>query len=158
MGLLEPHGRCRRGDGEADLSLRPALSVALLATLAGLPARADIITACSAEIGRYCADVPEGRGRIAACLIGNEARLGGACRPELRALADRAGRNVMLPGGVRRLLAPDFAADLPASCSGDVARLCADASSGAPTFACLYARGDRVSETCTVDARRATGG
>jgi hypothetical protein len=136
---------------------KAALALSLALVLPAGPARADIMAACGIEIGRFCADVAEGRGRIAACLIGNDARLGDGCRPEVRALADRAGRNRLLPGDVRRLLAPGFAADLPASCAADAARLCSGID-GAPTFACLYARGDRVSEACSTDARRAAGG
>jgi hypothetical protein len=136
------------------------LAACLLAlALTAAPARADIMAACGAEIGRFCGDVNEGRGRIAACLIGNDARLGTGCRPEVQALAARAGRNILVPGEVRRLLDPAFRAELPASCAPDAARLCDGLGpDAAPLLACLYARGDRVAPACTDDARRATDG
>lgn len=152
-----PHGQRRAPGWSCGRGHAVVLVLAAGLSLGTGPAHADIMAACGSEIGRFCADVSEGRGRIAACLIGNDARLGEACRPEVRALSDRAGRNRLLPGDVRRLLAPGFVADLPASCAADAARLCSGID-GAPTFACLYARGDRVSEACTTDARRATGG
>jgi len=120
------------------------------------PARADIMAVCSSEIGSYCADVPEGRGRIAACLVGNESRLSAACKPEVQALAQRTTRNVLMPQSVRNLLAPGFQAPLPASCEADASRYCSGIAPGdGRVFACLYAREGKVSQTCSAAAEEA---
>jgi hypothetical protein len=37
-------------------------------------------TECKADVAKYCAEVPPGRGRIMACLIGRKADLAPACR------------------------------------------------------------------------------
>lgn len=150
--MIWPRARrlCARAGRAAGLAL--ALSLGLAPAVRG-----DIIAACGDEIGSFCADVVEGRGRIAACLIGNDTRLGAGCRPEVRALSARAGRNLLVPGEVRRLLDPAIRAELPASCKADAARLCDGiAREAAPLLACLYARGDRVDPACSADARRAT--
>ena len=46
------------------------LLVAVLAVLSlpAVPARADLMTTCAAEVQRFCSDVSRGRGRISACL------------------------------------------------------------------------------------------
>lgn len=115
-------------------------------------ARADMMSACAGDIASLCPNVPNGRGRISACLMGYSDRLSPACGPEVAAVAASGSRNILVPSSVRRSLRPGFSAPLPASCDADAANLC----SGIPTtegriFACLYARDARVSGTCKGD-------
>jgi hypothetical protein len=130
-----------------------AATLATATTLASAPqARADLMTACSGEIASLCPDVPNGRGRISACLMGYSDRLSAACGPEVAAVAASGSRNILVPSGVRKALRPGFRAPLPASCGADAANLC----SGIPTsqgriFACLYARDSRVGAACRGD-------
>jgi hypothetical protein len=130
-------------------------AAALAAAFVAAPApeaRADMMSACAADIASLCSDVPNGRGRISACLMGYSDRLSPACGPEVAAVAASGSRNILVPSGVRKALRPGFQAPLPASCDADAANLC----SGIPTtqgriFACLYARDARVSATCSGD-------
>jgi hypothetical protein len=133
------------------------LATLALALLLGLPtaARGDLLERCAPEIGRDCADVVEGRGRIAACLIGERERLSPACRPEV----ERAGRGLFVPRGVRAVIDPGFRADLPAACDGDAGRFCTDVPRGdGRIFACLYAREPSVSPPCREAVRGTLAG
>ncbi len=119
-------------------------------------AEADMMTACAPEIAALCPDVPNGRGRISACLMGYSDKLSAACAPEVNAVAASGSRNLLVPSGVRKALRPGFQAPLPASCDADASKLC----SGIPTtqgriFACLYARDSRVGATCRGDIDKA---
>jgi hypothetical protein len=127
------------------------IGTALVLGLAGQPsAPADLLTACAPEIGRFWADVSEGRGRLAACLASRLPDLGPACRPEVQALATAR----LVPGDVRRILGPGFRADLPPACERAAARYCPRVAPGdGRVFACLYARSDRVDARCSAAAR-----
>ena len=119
------------------------------------PARADMMSACAPEIGRYCADVSQGRGRIAACLASRRDQLGPACLSEVQAVSQ--GR--LIPSDARRLLTPGFSAALPATCDTAAAQLCPGIPPGdGRVFACLYARGNRVGGLCMAAAKAAVGG
>lgn len=145
--MTDTHGTIAR--------LALVLTLALPTAMAPGPARADIMAACSAEIGSLCADVAEGRGRIAACLVGNRDSLSADCQPEVQTLAQRTSRNVLMPSEVRTMLSPGFQADLPQSCQPDASQFCSGVAAGdGRVFACLYARGDRVSETCSADVEQ----
>jgi hypothetical protein len=131
--------------------LLTALVVAL-APAAPAPARADMMTACAADIGKFCADVRSGRGRIAACLAGRSNAISRACLAEVRVAAN--GR--LVPGSVRKIFDPSLRAALPQSCAAAAASLCPGVPLGdGRVFACLYGHGDRVSRTCDSEAQTA---
>jgi hypothetical protein len=133
--------------------LLPVLALALcLAPAVSVAARADMMTVCAPEIGRYCADVAQGRGRIAACLAGRSNAVSASCLAEVRAAAN--GR--LVPSGVRKIFNPGLQAQLPQSCAAAAASLCPGVPGGdGRAFACLYARSDRVSKTCNSEAQAA---
>ena len=126
-------------------ALLPILVMATVLTARATDARADLMTACASEIGRYCADVSKGRGRISACLVGQMGQLGSACLPEVQAV----GQSSLTPGYVRKLFNPAFRAALPQACAASAAQFCPGMTPGeGRVFACLYARSDRVSKAC----------
>lgn len=126
----------------------------LVAALAGsaVAGRAELMTACAPEVRQFCADVDQGRGRVSACLAGYMDRLGPACLPEVRSMA----QSRMVPGDVRKLFDPEVRVELPAACRAEAARLCPGVATGdGRVFACLYARTDRVDAACSVEAKAA---
>ena len=133
-------------------ALLPVLALATVLTAHATEARADLMTACASEIGRYCADVSQGRGRISACLMSQMGRLGSACRPEVQAVA----QSRQTPSYVRKALNSGFRAPLPEACAAPAAQFCPGMGPGeGRVFACLYARSDRVPKACS-DAAQAT--
>lgn len=128
--------------------LLPVLAVAAVFALPS-GARADLMTACAADIGQHCADVDRGRGRIAACLAGHVTDLMPVCRPEVQA----ATNSRFVPGHVRQIFDPSFRAEIPAVCKPAAASLCPSVTPGdGRMFACLYARTDRVAPNCSAQA------
>lgn len=126
-------------------SLLPVLALASALMVHATDARADLMTACASEIGRYCADVSKGRGRISACLAGQMGQLGSACLPEVQAV----GQSFLTPGYVRKVFDPSFRAPLPQVCAAPAAQFCPGMTPGeGRVFACLYARSDRVPKAC----------
>jgi Cysteine rich repeat len=133
-------------------ALLPVLAVAAALAAPAPAARADMMSACASEIGKFCSAVSKGRGRISACLAAHMDQLGSACQPEVQAVMQ--GR--LTPGYVRKALDPSFRAPLPQSCTGPAAQFCPGmASDRGPVFACLYAFSDRVPRACS-DAAQAT--
>jgi len=133
-------------------ALIPVLALAAALTSPATAARADVLAACASEIGRYCADVSKGRGRISACLMGQMGRLGPACQPEVQAVA----QSRLTPSYVRKALNPAFRAPLPEACSKPAAQFCPGMTPGkGSVFACLYARSDRIPKACS-DAAQET--
>jgi hypothetical protein len=145
------------GNQEAAMAVRSALtSVAAASLLLALAsgARADLMAACSPEIGRLCADVRQGRGRITACLASQREDLAPACLAEVQAAT---GRRV-IPQIAREILNPGFRADLPPACMAAAARFCPEVRPGdGRVLACLYARSDRLDSACSSAARHAVG-
>ena len=136
-------------------AVRAALVVAVLAAaLAGGAnvARADLMTACASEIGKYCPDVATGRGRVVACLAAWRGSIGAACQKEVTtALNSR-----LTPADMRASLAPGASVALPAACTQEAAKFCRGVPTGdGRVLACLYARGNRVDATCRAQARAA---
>jgi hypothetical protein len=124
-------------------------------TVPAAPARADMMSACAPAIGKFCADVTRGRGRIAACLASQAPALAQDCRAEVHAV----GRSPLVPRTARAVLAPGFSAALPPACATAAARFCPGLPpTGGRVLACLYARSDRVDATCIDAARSAIGG
>ena len=131
-------------------ALPPVLALATLLTAQATDARADIMTTCTSEISKYCADVSEGEGRIVACLVGQMGRLKPAC------LADVQAQGPMTPASVRAVFNPAFRASLPEACVTPAAQFCPGMTPGeGRVFACLYARSDRVSKACSDAAQAA---
>ncbi len=137
-----------------NLHLFVALATGLAAlALSPAPARANMMATCAPEIASLCPNVREGRGRITACLFSHGEKLGAGCRGEVQAVASSGGSR-FAPSGVRSMMAPGFAANPPASCQADAGRVCGNVQNGdGRMFACLYAHTDKVSGTCSTDAR-----
>jgi Cysteine rich repeat len=134
-------------------TLPPLLAVAALLAVAG-PARADLLQSCAAEVERYCAEVDKGQGRLTACLASRRDELTGSCSSSLQ----QASRNPLVPRAARRMLDPDFRAELPPSCHGAAASVCPDVPTGdGRVFACLYARSSQVGEECANTAEQTMG-
>jgi hypothetical protein len=133
--------------------LLPVATLALAALLAQAPgARADLMSACAPEIGRYCSSVSEGRGRVSACLASYMGQLSRACRPEVQAV----GNSRLTPGWVRPVFDPAFRAPLPQTCSAPAAEFCPGMKAGeGRVLACLYAHSDKVPKTCSSAAQTA---
>jgi hypothetical protein len=132
-------------------SLRMLVLAAARAAAAG-PARADVSAACAPEVGQYCSNVTEGRGRVMACLASHSDKLSAACRPEVQAMASSR----LVPGHVRKIFDPGFHAAVPAACQTAAAQLCPGVAQGdGRAFACLYAYTDRVGAECTAQAQAA---
>ena len=131
-------------------ALPPVLALAIVLTAYATDARADIMTTCTSEISKYCADVSEGEGRIVACLVGQMGRLSPAC------LADVQEQGPNAPDPMRKVFNPAFRAPLPETCAAPAAQFCPGMTPGeGRVFACLYARSDRVPKACS-DAAQAT--
>jgi hypothetical protein len=131
-----------------------ALAAVALSGPAG-PARADMMSACAPAIGKFCADVTRGRGRIAACLASQGPALPQDCRAEVSAVR----QSPLVPRSARSVLAPGFSTALPPACATAAARFCPGVpSEGGRVLACLYARSDRVDPSCIAAARSALGG
>jgi hypothetical protein len=82
---------------------------ALAALLAAGAARAE--DACRADVERFCAGIPKGGGRIAACLKANEAYVSPECKADLASVARKVK-------------------EVGAACSDDVRSYCADVVPG----------------------------
>jgi hypothetical protein len=131
-------------------ALLPVLALVIVLTAHATDARADIMTTCTSEISRYCADVSEGEGRFVACLVGQMGGLSPAC------LADVQEQGPMTPSAVRKIFNPAFRASLPEACAAPAAQFCPDMTPGeGSVFACLYARSDRVPKACSDAAQAA---
>ncbi len=123
--------------------------VALL--VAATPARADesladsIKKACHKELTTFCKGVPQGQGRILACLYAFEDKVSDKC---VYAVYNAA---VELEQAVAAL---KFAAS---QCQGDLQKFCADVKLGEGRgLACLNKHDKDVSQTCK-DALKQTG-
>ncbi len=46
--------------------------------------------ACKADVEKLCAGIPQGGGRIAACLKANEAQVSPACKQQVQAVVKKA--------------------------------------------------------------------
>jgi hypothetical protein len=134
--------------GSNPLPMVLALGISIMIHAAN--ASADIMTTCTSEISRYCADVSEGAGRIVACLVGQMGRLSPAC------LTDVQAQGPMAPNAVRMVVHPRSRASLPEGCKVPAAKFCPGMKPGeGRVFACLYARSDRVPKTCADAAQAA---
>ncbi len=125
--------------------------VAFLPTIVG----ADIMKTCTVEIDKYCGDVRNGKGRIAACLFAYSGKLSGACASDVRALSNSKSLARLLPSGVTELKGSPYEADLRAACTSDAAKLCPGVStSDERVLACLYARDNKLSGSCKATGKR----
>lgn len=129
--------------------LAPTLLGALL--LAGGVAHAadsiadNVRKSCNKELTTFCKGVPEGEGRILACLYAFEAKVSDKC---VQAVYDAA---TQLEQAVTAL---KFAAN---ECKPDLQKFCADVKMGEGRgLACLNKHEKDVSQTCK-DALKATG-
>ena len=68
-------------------SILGTLVVALLAVAA--PARAQAAHGCKGDVEKFCKGIPEGGGRIAACLKSHEAELSPSCKEDVAAAKGR---------------------------------------------------------------------
>jgi hypothetical protein len=105
----------------------------------------NVRKSCSKELSTFCKGVPEGEGRILACLYAFEAKVSDKC---VQAVYDAA---VQLEQAVT---AVKFAAN---ECKADLQKYCADVKLGEGRgLACLNKHDKDVSQTCK-DALKATG-
>ncbi|WMS41949.1 cysteine rich repeat-containing protein [Acuticoccus sp. MNP-M23] len=112
-------------------------------------ARADLMSACQANIAKWCSGVPDGRGRISACLMSYSSKLDAACRSEVDAVAKKSQNNILLPKSVRSLMGAGSAPAVPAECAADQGKFCSGVDAGGRNaLACLYAYSGSVSAPC----------
>jgi hypothetical protein len=89
-----------------------ALWVSCSLVAVALPALAQSAQqACAGDIAAYCAGIPQGGGKIAACLRANEAKLSPACREGMAKMA-----------GMMK--------EVVSACEDDLHRFCAGAAPG----------------------------
>lgn len=137
--------------------MRIVYATGLLAIALAAPpatARAGLMNTCKAEITANCAGVAKGRGRISACLMAYEDRLSGDCRGEVVKVRNSRTFQRYVPGGFEAL--PSWAqnAGLRRACASDVTRHCPRVKVGdGRLLACLYARLNSVSKTCSAEAK-----
>lgn len=125
------------------MSLRPT-ALALAAALSAAPAAAldeaeitEMLNACTADVGAYCADARGAGRRLIACFFSNVDRLSPRCRAQLDAT----------PSAQAVLL--NYANFLAQSCGDEVRDHCADVQPGRGRLAaCLGAQEDRLSPAC----------
>ncbi len=136
---------------------RPARDLLVFSLIALMPtvASADIMKTCTAEIGKYCSDVRNGKGRIAACLYAYSGQLSGDCASDVKALGSSRTLKRMVPAGVTELKGSPYEAELRSACASDAAKLCPGVSTNDErVLACLYARDNRLSGTCKSTGKR----
>jgi hypothetical protein len=61
--------------------------------------RSERAAVCRSDIEKFCADVSEGRGRIARCLKRNEVKLSAACKDEVAQARTRKAARPPIPKG-----------------------------------------------------------
>jgi hypothetical protein len=89
--------------------------------------------ACVADVAKFCKDVPQGRGRIAACLSGHASELSAGCKPAAQEVAARMNARVQMR----------------TDCAADVQKLCADMPPGpGRTGFCLSEHASELSPAC----------
>ena len=100
----------------------------IAATLLPGAARGEL--PCAGDIAKFCAKVPQGGGRIQACLQKHEKQLSPACRARYKHLEQEMG-------------------GAAASCRFDISRFCSDvAPGGGRVAACLQGHADDLSPVC----------
>jgi hypothetical protein len=105
----------------------------------------DLRKACNKELTTFCKGVPEGEGRVLACLYAFEAKVSDKC---LYAVYDAAEQLE------RAVAAIKFAAN---ACNADLQKFCADVKPGQGRgLACLDKHQKDVSQGCK-DALKQTG-
>ena len=115
-------------------------------------ARADLMSACKVDIANLCSGVPDGRGRISACLFSHSSKLDAACRSEVNVVAQQSQSNWLLPNSVRSLMGGGFPPTVPAACAADTDQVCSGADTGQRAIlACLYAHTRTVSTACATE-------
>jgi hypothetical protein len=86
--------------------------------------------ACKADVEKLCAGIPQGGGRIAACLKANEAQVSPACKQQVQAVAKK----------VR---------EVGDACRADVEKFCAEVPLGhGATLKCLASNGANLTAPC----------
>ena len=96
------------------MRIRTAIMIGIAATACALalPALAqNAQQACAPDIAAYCAGIPQGGGKIAACLRANEAKLSPACKAGMAKMA-----------GMMK--------EVVSACEDDMHRFCAGAAPG----------------------------
>ncbi len=129
----------------------------LAATFIGLPGTAqakNLMAACAAEIAANCSGVSKGRGRISACLYAHGDRLSGACKTEVTKVSESRLFRRNIPTGVLSVQRLEFEAGLRNACASDTDKLCSGVKTGnGRILACLYSRSNRLSKTCSSEAK-----
>jgi hypothetical protein len=121
-----------------------ALAILLAALLAAAPAAAldedevtEILNACTADVGAFCADARRAPRRLLACFFANSDRVSERCRAQIAATPDAMG------------VLRNYANFLSQSCADEARRYCPDVTPGRGRLAaCLGAREDSLSPSC----------
>ncbi len=133
---------------------RTTMVAAIFLTLP-MVAAADIMATCKPEIGKYCADVKNGKGRVAACLFANSGKLGGACAGDVKKVSNSRAVSRLVPAEVTELKGTPYEAELRAACTSDAAKLCAGVSTADERIlACLYSREGQLSGDCKTTGKQ----
>ena len=134
------------------------LAITLLAAAwAPLPAQADIMDTCTAEIANYCPTVVEGRGRIAACLFAHSDQTAGACLADIEVLMQSRTAARFMPSSGNSLAGTELESELDAACATDAGRLCPKIDKGGQKLlACLYAYQRDLTGDCQETSKRVT--
>lgn len=141
-------------------TLIAALSLPLV-TMSAAPVQANsLMTACKVDVASLCDGVPEGRGRISACLFAHGNRISGACKPELAKVTSSGTFKKMVPAGLNSLEGSPRDTQLRQVCAGDIKSRCGGVGSATDKIlACLYAWSNHIDKSCHAEAKSMlTGG
>jgi hypothetical protein len=137
---------------------KAVLVTALTITLATLPSGSSratsLMTACKVEVASLCKGVPEGRGRISACLFAHGNRISGTCKPELTKITSSGTFRKMVPASLNSLKETAGDSQLRQVCAGDIKTYCNGVGSSTDrVLACLYAWSNRIGKSCHAAAK-----
>ena len=115
---------------------------------------AGLMEACKADINSNCKGVPEGRGRISACLYAHSNKVSAMCEPELSKVTTSHTFERMIPAEVRNKNDTAYEAALRKTCAADIKAHCTGVKPGQDRIlACLYGWTNRLSSACRTEAK-----
>ncbi|WP_269581765.1 cysteine rich repeat-containing protein [Roseibium sp. Sym1] len=140
--------------------LAAALAIPLTTAPAGSARANSLMTACKVDVASLCKGVPEGRGRISACLFAHDNRISGTCKPELSKITSSGTFRKMVPSSLNSLKGSAGDTQLRRVCAGDIKTYCGGVGSATDRIlACLYAWSNRIGKSCHAEAKAIlTGG
>ena len=111
-------------------------STAAMTLMAGAPgvAQAGGLSACSAEMEKFCKDVQPGKGRVMRCLKAQDAELSDACKTQIKQMRDFLQKRD---------------GQLGTACEAEMKKFCADVKpGGGRLIKCLKSHGEELSDDC----------